>query len=80
MMLKETETEGTIVFFVTFLSLEAFQLGGPGPPLCYAYELGIPSTKCSVIYVLYNKMFDTKTPCYHFVIISLQKVRLAALF
>ena len=32
-MLKKTETEETIVFFVTFLSLVAFQLGGPGPPL-----------------------------------------------
>ena len=31
-MLKETKTEETIVFFVTFLSLVAFQLGGPGPP------------------------------------------------
>ena len=30
-MLKETETEETIVFLVTFLSLVAFQLGG-GPP------------------------------------------------
>ena len=31
-MLKETETEETIVFFVTFLSLVAFQLGlGPDP-------------------------------------------------
>ena len=32
-MLKETETEETIVFFVTFLSLVAFQLGegGSGP-------------------------------------------------
>ena len=31
-MLKETETEETIVFFVTFLSLVAFHLGGwPGP-------------------------------------------------
>ena len=40
-MLKETETEETIVFFVTFLSMVAFQLGGPrplGPPTpCYAY-------------------------------------------
>ena len=37
-MLKETETEETIGFFVTFLSLVAFQLGEsepPGPPwLC----------------------------------------------
>ena len=31
-MLKETKTEETIVFFVTRLSLVAFQLGGgPGP-------------------------------------------------
>ena len=28
-MLKETETEETLVFFVTFLSLVAFQFGGP---------------------------------------------------
>ena len=43
-MLKETETEETIVFFVTFLSLVAFQLGGgagpPGPPSGYAYAGG----------------------------------------
>ena len=33
-MLKETKTEETIVFFVTFLSLVAFQLGRAwGPPL-----------------------------------------------
>ena len=29
-MLKETETEKTIVFFVTFLSLVVFQLKGGG--------------------------------------------------
>ena len=34
---KETETEETISFFVTFLSLVAFQLGGPG----YAYGLEV---------------------------------------
>ena len=36
-MLKETEE--TIDFFVTFLSLVAFQLGGAGPwaPSSYAY-------------------------------------------
>ena len=28
---KKTETKETIVFFVTFLSLVVFQLGGPGP-------------------------------------------------
>ena len=44
-MLKETETEETIGFFVTFLSLVKFQLGNPAPkkrgalppPLAYAY-------------------------------------------
>ena len=40
-MLKETtETDETIDFFVTFLSLGAFQfVGGPGPlpPCGYAY-------------------------------------------
>ena len=30
-MLKETETEETLVFFVTFLSLVEFQLGGRAP-------------------------------------------------
>ena len=42
-MLKETKAEETIVFFVTFLSLVAFQLGGggraPSPPSGYAYSL-----------------------------------------
>ena len=39
-MLEETETEETIGFFVTFLSLVTFQLGsGAGPP-GYAYVLG----------------------------------------
>ena len=39
-MLKETEAEETTVFFVTFLSWVAFQLGAPlGPPPCYAYDL-----------------------------------------
>ena len=41
-MLKETETEETIVFFATFLSLVGFQLGGGGrapcPPPGYAYQ------------------------------------------
>ena len=32
-MLKETETEETKAFFVTFLSLLAFQLGGGRAPL-----------------------------------------------
>ena len=31
-MLKETEAEETIVFFVKFVSLVAFQFGGPGTP------------------------------------------------
>ena len=39
-MLKETKAEETIVVFVTFLSLAAFPLRGPGlpgPPSGYAY-------------------------------------------
>ena len=40
-MLTETEAEEIIVFFKTFLSLVAFQLGGPDllPPPGYAYAL-----------------------------------------
>ena len=41
-MLKETKAEETIVFFVTFLSFVAFQLGGPGPlgpPFGYPYDI-----------------------------------------
>ena len=38
-MLKETEAEKTTVFFVTFLSWVAFQLGGgPWAPPGYAYD------------------------------------------
>ena len=40
---KKTVTEETVVFFVTFLSLVAFQLGGrraPSPPPGYAYGTG----------------------------------------
>ena len=32
-LLKETETEETILFFVTFLSLVEFRLGGRADPL-----------------------------------------------
>ena len=39
-MLKETETEETIVFFVTFLSLVAFNWGGGGPWLTPGYAYG----------------------------------------
>ena len=38
-MLKETEAEATTVFFVTFLSWVAVQLGGPWAPPGYAYGL-----------------------------------------
>ena len=31
-VLKETETKETVGFFVTFLLLLVFQLGGPRPP------------------------------------------------
>ena len=44
-MLKETETEETIVFSVIFLSLVEFRLGGdrpPGPPPGYAFGLCPP--------------------------------------
>ena len=37
-MLKETEVEETTVFFVTFLSWVAFQLGPWAPP-GYVYDL-----------------------------------------
>ena len=40
-MLQETETEETIGFLVTFLSLVAFQLEGPGPP---GYTYARPQT------------------------------------
>ena len=39
-MLQETETEETKGFFVTFLSLVTFQLGGSGGIPGYAYVLG----------------------------------------
>ena len=57
-MLKEIETEKTTGFFVTLLSLVAFQLGGPGPqpPLGYAYAL---SFFCSISYLDY---FSLETP------------------
>ena len=44
-MLKETETEETIIFFGTFLSLVAFQLGGGphGPSIRLRLCQGIPS-------------------------------------
>ena len=43
-MLKETEAEETTVFFVTFLSWVAFQLGGPlAPPPGYAYDPSSPT-------------------------------------
>ena len=48
-MLTETKTEETIVFFVTFLSLVAFQLGGAdalGLPSGYAYGSGTMNECC----------------------------------
>ena len=41
-MLNETETEETIGFFDTFLSLVAFQLGEGTEPLGYGYGWTIP--------------------------------------
>ena len=37
-MLKETKAEETTVFFLTFLSWVAFQLGGSWAPPGYAYD------------------------------------------
>ena len=61
-MLKETQTEETIVFFVTFLSLGAFQLGvgppapppPPPPPPGYAYVAQTSST-CMLYYNLITR-------------------------
>ena len=44
-MLKEIETEETIVFFVTFLSLVAFQLVGGAGPLGPPLATPMSSTK-----------------------------------
>ena len=57
-LLKEFETEETIGFFVTFLSLVAFQLGVPGP---YAPWLH-----------LWDRLLLLK-PVYHFVIMRYYK-------
>ena len=48
-MLKETETEETIGFVSSFLSLVAFQLEGAGPlgPPGYAYGFIITGQVCS---------------------------------
>ena len=42
-MLKESETEETIVFLATFLSLAAIQLGGGGPLVSPGYAYGYRS-------------------------------------
>ena len=52
-MLKETETEETIVFFVTFLSLVAVQLEGALAPHGYAYGL-VVTMKMHQTFRLYN--------------------------
>ena len=47
-MLKETETEQTIGFVSSFLSMVAFQLGGGRPgPFGYAYDFMIIVQVCS---------------------------------
>ena len=51
-MIKEAETEETIVFFVTFLSSVAFQLGGGWAP--WAPPLATPM----VPKVLFQTAFD----------------------
>ena len=44
-MLKETETEETIVFFMTFLSLVAFQLDGGRAPWASPLATPMPPEK-----------------------------------
>ena len=52
-MLKETETEEAIDFFVTFLSLMSFPLGGCGlgplTPPGYAYATGRLLSVCLIV-------------------------------
>ena len=54
--LKETQTEETIVFFLTFLSLGALQLGGGplAPPPGYAY-VAQNSFTCMLYYNLITR-------------------------
>ena len=55
---KETETEETIGFFVTFLSLVKFQLGGRAPcpsPFGYAYAPSSDGVKYSTSVYEYRK-------------------------
>ena len=67
-ILKETETEEKIVFFVTFLSLIGFQLEGPwspAPPATPMVEKAkktlLNTYKCVVYYfVLLNYFFHAK--------------------
>ena len=44
-MLKETETEGTIDFFVTFLSVATFQLGEAAPSYAYGTSVYCATAK-----------------------------------
>ena len=57
--LKETETEETIVFFVTFLSLVAFQVGG-GPGLL-GLPLATPMTVSTAL--LWKKILQVMRYC-----------------
>ena len=83
-MLKETETEETIVFFVTFLSLVAFQMGeaGPLPPTPgYAYAYHLPIALClqiayllvAILFFNYGTGINTgRLFCVHFLLIFFQ--------
>ena len=48
-MLKETKTEETIVFFVTFLSLVAFQLGRAWPPWLRQWVSTMPTAEAATV-------------------------------
>ena len=65
-MLKEAENEETMGFFVTFLSLVAFQLGGPGslvPSLATPMPAGILRlifvVKCFMLIISYRQYTES---------------------
>ena len=61
-MLKERETEETIAFLVTFLSLAAIQLEGPGPPVP---PLATPISRppvCDTFELQYTSLLNTDLP------------------
>ena len=54
-MLKETETGETIVFFVKFLSLVAFQLRGAGPLATFMEKLPHVQMRMCIVHTMLNQ-------------------------